>query len=237
MAEERDLIERWRMSRDMAARDRLIATHARICYGVASRWTQNETHIADLAQEGVFGLMWALDKFDPERGNRFGSYARWWIKSAVESKVSDVMLSVDMSARIYRKARGAEPSKGEEDLVPWEARIASRGEVYLDAPVGEGEDTMVDLLADTRPNPEDVSLESDRISAIRAAIEDALTKGMSPREAAVLRRRDLSERPETLEAIAESLGISRERVRQIQNTALSKLRRHMRDFDTSLLRG
>lgn len=234
--EERSLIDRWQVHKDMRARDRIIATHVRICYGVASRWTQNEAHIADLAQEGVFGLIRALDKFDPERGIRFSTYARWWIKTEIEGKVSGVTLSVDLPARVYRKARGAEPRAGEVDVVPWEARIAARGEVPLDAPVGDGQDSMVEMLQDVRPNPEQISLEGDRITTIKQAVEDALINGMTTREAAVLRRRDLAERPETLEVIAASLGISRERVRQIQNTALSKLRRHMRAFDTSLLR-
>ena len=237
--EEAELLLKWRDHRDISARDRIVHTHMRICYGLAARWTQNEAHMNDLAQEGVFGLIHAMDKFDPSRGIRFGTYARWWVKTAIESELSKVVLSVDMPSRVYRRAKGAEPQAGNPDVVPWEARVVARGEVPLDAPMGDsGEDTLMDMLSDHRPNPEDTSIETDRIGSVKRAVEEALTCALTPREAAILRRRDLAERPETLEAIAASMNISRERVRQIQNSGLSKLKKHMisTKFPVHLLR-
>ncbi len=241
--EEHRLIAQWKATRSEESRDALVASHMRICYALAARWTQNEAQVADLAQEGFFGLLKALDKFDPERGKRFGPYAKWWIKTSVEESLGDVLLAVDMPSRVYRRARKAEPPPGAApSAVPsasWEARAAARGEVSLDAPVGDGEDSLVDMLEDGRNSPEDDAIESDRAAAIRKSIESALAGAMSPREAEVLRRRDLAEHPETLEGIAASLGVSRERVRQIQNAALGKLRRWLvhNKFPVHLLRG
>jgi RNA polymerase sigma factor (sigma-70 family) len=224
--EEERLIRAWKENKDEAARDAIISAHMRMCYALAARWTNNETHIEDLAQEGFFGLLHALDKFDPEKGKRFGPYARWWAKTSVEQALSKVMLSVEMPARVYRRARLAEKPEGQED-VPWEARVASNGEIPLDAQMAEGEDTLMDIISDEKPNPEQDTMASSRLRAIKTAIEKALSESMTPREAEVLRRRDLSENPETLEVIAESMGVSRERIRQIQNSALSKLRRRL----------
>ena len=240
VVDEVELVRQWQENRDLVARDRMICSHMRICYAMAARWSQNESHVRDLAQEGVFGLSKALDKFDPERGIRFGSYAKWWVKSSVEAALGGVALSVDVPSRVYRRAKGAEPAQGHEDVVPWEARVAVRGEVALDAPMGDGtgDDSLMDMLADSRPNPEQVSVEEDRVQSIKRALADALEKAMTEREAEVLRRRDLSENPETLEGIAASMGISRERVRQIQVAAMFKLRRHLvnTNFPVGLLR-
>ena len=226
--DESELLTRWRDTGDMEVREKIIRSHMRICYSLASKWTKNESHINDLAQEGVFGLIHAMDKFDPSRNIRFGTYAKWWIKTSIEDKLSKISLSIDMPSRVYRKAKASEPAPGTEDLVPWEARVIARGEIPLDAPMGDnGEDTLIDMISDHQPNPEENSMESNRLNEIKRLIDTALNKAMTPREAEIIRRRSLTDSPETLEVIAESMGISRERVRQIQGNALLKLKRHM----------
>lgn len=234
--EERELVRRWREVGDLAARDRIVATHMRLCYSTAARWASNEEHIKDLAQEGVFGLMQALDRFDPAAGTRFATYARHWIKNSIGQHLNVVSLVVDIAARSYRRARGGGI---EDETLSWESRQASRGEVALDAPVGEdGEGTLVDTLREPRPDPEAAAMDADKAATIKRSLADAMANAMTTREAAVLARRCLAERPETLEQIANDLGVSRERIRQIEDAATRKLRRHLvaTGFPAAILR-
>lgn len=223
--DELSLFHAWRNGKDHRARDRLIVAHMRLCYSVAHNYDSNEEHARDLAQEGVFGLIKALEKYDPEKGTRFGTYARWWVRAEIADRAAIVGTVVDMSSRRYLEARGG---GFENEALSWAARQAARGEVPLDSPVGtDGEATLVDLLPDTRPDPEAVALGANRLDVFRERVDDALSKSMSAREALVLRRRALAEDPETLEAIADDLHVSRERVRQIEVSALTKLRDHL----------
>lgn len=225
--EERDLVARWRRDRDPAARERLIRSHVRLCYSVASRYDNNEEHVRDLAQEGVFGLMRAVEKFNPACGTRFATYARWWVMTSVGQAAARVASVVDMPSRTFLEARGG---GFDNPALAWEARQAARGEVPLDAPVGEdGETTVGDLLRCTAPDPEAAAMQADRAALLRRSIERGMREAMSAREAEVLRRRRLGERGETLDQIARDFGVSRERVRQIEGAAVAKLGRHLRE--------
>ena len=224
-ADEVALVEAWRVNKDFAARDRIIDAHMRLCYAVAARYDNHPDHLRDLAQEGAFGLMTALDKFDPQKGTRFATYARWWVQNSVSDAVAGYALMVDMPSRTYLAARGG---GHDNDELSWTARLAARGELALDAPVGEdGETTLGDSLPCPGPSPEATVSDDDRHAKIKRAVADALERGMSPREAEVLRRRPLAEKQETLEAIANDFGVSRERIRQIEVQSLDKLRRYL----------
>lgn len=234
-AEELELIDRWRRLGDEAARDRVVATHMRICYKVAAMYASNDEHVKDLAQEGVQGLLDAMQRFDPERDTRFGTYATWWVRTHVAQGVSSVALVVDVPSRTYLKARSADGG-GAAD---WVARQAAKGEIALDAPVGDEDGgTMADLVPDRSPDPEAIAIEADREATFRRCIDDALERGMTPREAMVLRMRRLSEVGHTLDEISGLLSVSRERVRQIECTAVEKLRRHLvkQGFTAEMLR-
>lgn len=226
--EELRLIESWQKNQDVKARDKIVASHMRLCYAVAGRWVTNEEHRQDLAQEGVFGLMDALKKYSPDHGTRFGTYARMWIKNSIALKLGLVSLVVDVPSRVYRKAKGRLPLEGEADRATWEARVAVRGEVALDAPLGpDTENTIMDMLTDNAPTPEQTVIENNRMKVIQESVQKALTFGMSPREADVLKRRALSEQPETLEHIASVYNVSRERIRQVEHAAISKLKKYL----------
>ena len=234
--DELEMIDAWRTNQDVAARDRLISTHMRLCFSVASRYDSNEEHIKDLAQDGVFGLMRAIEMFNPLLGTRFATYARWWVMTAVSQSIGKVSTVVDMPPRTFLEARGG---GFEDEQIGWAARQAARGEVPLDAPVGDdGETAVVDLLKDVRPTPEASVIETDRLSMFKRSVADGMLKAMTPREAEVLRRRSLVDTPDTLEQIATDLGVSRERVRQIETSATEKLRKFLvnGNFQKSLLR-
>jgi RNA polymerase sigma-32 factor len=233
--EELELIARWRTSRDESAKDRLICTHMRICYAVAARYDNNEEHIKDLAQEGVFGLMVAIEKFDETRGVRFAAYAKWWVMNEVAKNSSTVATVIDIPPRLYLGARGG---GFDDESIPWEARQAARGGVPLDAPISDdSEATVIETLQDKRPDPEEASLELNRLEVFKTSVDKALATAMNEREAIVLRRRALSETPDTLEEISADLNVSRERVRQIEAAAIGKLRKYLisSGFPRSLL--
>lgn len=235
-AEELSLIRAWQVDGSRRALDEIVSSHMRICFSVAARYTGNESHIKDLAQEGAMGLMTAADKFDPGMGKRFASYARWWVKAAVSKRAAMTTVVVDIPPRVYMKARSPEDK---DDDVGWEARQAARGAFSLDAQVGdEGETTVGSLLKCPKPDPEAVAMDFDREAIFRKAISDGLANAMTPRESEVLRRRTLETPPHTLEQIADDFDLSRERIRQIEVTAAEKLKRWLASnaFPKSLLR-
>lgn len=233
--EERELVLRWRDHRDEAARSRLIAAHMRLCYAMAGRYVRNEEHRRDLAQEGAIGLAAALEGFDVERGVRLATWARRWVDSAIRKDMKRVVVVVDMPSRVYRRAKaGAEDGQGSS----WHAQQAAQGEMALDAPLQTGSmTTPMDILSSNDPGPEQVLGQAQRVGAMHQAVEAALLGAMTAREAGVLRRRDLATLPDTLDDIARDLGVSRERVRQIETAARKKLTKWMLNsgFDRSLL--
>jgi RNA polymerase sigma factor (sigma-70 family) len=147
---ELELVAAWRERGDKSARDLLISSHMKLCYGIASRYEKNESRVDDLAQSGVFGLFKALETYDPAHGTRFSTWARWWVTNEVDRAQRGVSMVVDMPARTYRRSRAADDGSPDE----WDARMAARGEVPLDAPIGSlGEATLLDTLASDAPDP------------------------------------------------------------------------------------
>lgn len=229
-AEEIELVRAWQQDGNVAARDRVIRAHYRLCIAVASRFDRNPDHVRDLAQEGSMGLLEAIDKFDPGVGVRFATYSRWYVHNAISKRMAAVNLVVDMPHRVYRLARKGNAAAALDSSEPgqstWRAIAAASGDVALDAPISsEGEMSVLDTLIEPGPTPERNAVELDRQEQMRRAVQEAFEQGMTSREAEVLRRRSMLDIPHTLDAIAKDLGVSRERVRQIEEQAAGKLRR------------
>ncbi len=217
--EEVEVIEAWQVRKDPKALDRICLSHARLAYSIASRFTQNPDHLEDLAQEGIVGLMKAADKFDPQAGTRFATYSRWWIMTFVSAAAAKVGTVIDMPSRTYLEAKIGK-LKGPDKAA---AQMAAFGAVALDAPIGEeGDLTAMDMLECPRPDPEEISSKTSNEKYYRQTVAKALDV-LKPREREVMMRRRLNDRPETLEAIAQDLGVTRERVRQIEMMAVSKV--------------
>jgi RNA polymerase sigma factor (sigma-70 family) len=218
--EEVAVIEAWQQRKEPKALERLVMSHARLAYAMASRYTNNQDHMEDLAAEGIIGIMKAADKYDPTQGTRFCTYCRWWIMTFISASAAKVATVVDMPSRTYIDAKmGRLGEDGDK------AHMAVFGGIDLDAPINDEADlSAIDLLECPRPNPEQAT--TKKFNEVLYA--EFLVKTMAtlkPREREILQRRRLSDFPETLEEIAESMGITRERVRQIEAKAFGKLRR------------
>jgi len=219
--EEARLIAAWQRDRDEGARDRVVRAYARLCYGVAARYASNPDRVEDLAQEGMFGLLRALDLYDPKRGTRFSTYSRMWIRSFVSNAVARVSTVVDVPSRTFLSIRSGRVEAGMEAAV-----AASAPPVSLDAPAKDGEVELVDRLASPDRNPEEI-MDGITTREFHARLVEASLSALTDRERAIVVRRSLSAVPETLEEIAADLGLTRERIRQIEVGALDKMRRDL----------
>jgi RNA polymerase primary sigma factor len=235
------------VTRGRHAKLALAEANLRLVISVAKRYARRGLDLADLVQEGNLGLLRAIDGFEPERGVRFSTYAVWWIRQAISRALADqgrlVRLPLHLQetqARIARTTRelraalGREPNAAEVAAaagLPSERieEIAAiwREPVSLDQPVGEEEDASLgDMLPDqNEETPEEEVAERQTSAEVREAL-----RSLSERERMVLVLRFglLDGRERTLAEVSKELGVTRERVRQIEGKALRKLRRPAR---------
>ena len=247
---EFELARLWREENDEIALHTLVRSYMRLVVSTAGRFRNYGLPMGDLVQEGNVGLMQAAARFDPLREVRFSTYATWWIRSAMQDYVlrnwSIVRTGTTaaqkslffnlrrLRARIEdvtgsrlgdegRKSIATQLKVNITEVESMETRLGAHDQ-SLNAPLTEtSEDDWQDFLPDERPNPEDVAI-GMRDGATRSRwLAEALGE-LSPREQIIIRQRRLTDEGATLEELGRELGVSKERVRQLESRALSKLR-------------
>jgi RNA polymerase sigma-32 factor len=249
--EERDLALR-SAAGDPAAAERLVESHLRVVVKIARSYGRFGLPVNELIQEGTVGLIQAVRKFNPDGGARLGTYAMWWIRAAIQDYVvrSWSLVRVGKTAahkalffalkKVAAEQRTNSAALDEDALSALATRfelpqaevsgLARRIACFdrsLDVPLrdGDGEDAEapIDRLPAEQPNPEEI-VEERSIGRLWTGLIDKALAMLPAREAAIIRQRHMSDVAPTFEAIGRELGISKDRVRQLEKRALARLR-------------
>lgn len=250
---ELDLAHAWYDRHDVKALHQIIRAYSRLVVSAAVRFRHYGLPIGDLIQEGNLGLMQAAARFEPDRNVRFSTYAKWWIRSSIQDYIlrnwsivrtgttsAQKQLFFNLRrlraqlANISTEGMNSEDRKkiaenlnvSIKDVEDMENRLAAH-DLSLSNPISEdGTEEWVDSLQDLRPNPENSTLDSFDGNVRKYWINSAL-ENLTFREQQIILSRHLTESPMTLEAIGITMGISKERVRQLEARALRKMRFYM----------
>jgi RNA polymerase sigma-32 factor len=253
--EEYMLAKRWREHGDHEAAHKLVNSHLRLVARIATSYRGYGLPISELISEGNVGLMQAVKRFEPDKGFRLATYAMWWIKAAIQEYILRSWSMVKMGTTAnqkklffnLRKAKSKISVLDEGDMRPDQVKIIARrlgvtqtdviymnrrlgGDASLNAPIredgnsGEWQDRLVDEYADQ----ETTLAASEEFDNRRKALASALC-ALNDRERRIFEARRLAEEPITLKELADELGVSRERVRQIGVCAFEKVQKSVKN--------
>ncbi len=253
LEEERALARRWRDKRDPEAARLLVGAHLRYVVKVARGFSGYGLPLNDLISEGNVGLMQALDRFDPDRGPRFVTYATWWVRAAIQDYVLRTYLPVravttaDRKKLFFnlRRLKAQRRTRDGEGLSPEsvqaiadELKVSTADVEDMNAYLEGGEHSLnatlnpdsgeewQDFLVDEVESPEILVVAADQLATRRRMMKHALDT-LNDRERNILCARRLTDSPPTLEDLAQKFGVSRERIRQIEVRAYEKLQAAM----------
>jgi RNA polymerase sigma-32 factor len=249
--EEHALAVRWAKERDVEAARRLVLSNLRLVVKIAMEYRRAWANTLDLIQEGNLGLLQAVQRFDPYAGTKLASYATYWIRAYILKYLMDNIRLVRLGStraerklffRLNREKRelerlGFRPEPrliaerldvDESDVVAMEQRL-SGGEVSLDAPVGDDGDgaSYGDFVAAPTASAETVVSDENLRETFLSHVRSFATQ-LGPREQRILEARILAEEPLTLQQLGDEMGVTRERVRQLEKQLVDELREYLK---------
>jgi len=248
--QEHDLAVRHMQDGDMDAAHHLVCANLRFVVKVANEYRGYGLRLLDLVQEGNVGLMMAVKKFDPSRGTRLITYAVWWIRAYIQNyimrswslvKIGTTQMQKKLFFKLAQTRNALLNQTGSEDIediareldvnqeivVEMSQRMGRR-DASLDVELTEGEGyTLLHTLPDKTDNQETLLL-ADEERRLNTERTQAALSILNQRERNIIKQRILADPPSTLQDIAEQYGVSRERIRQIEQNALQKLRKAMK---------
>jgi len=256
--QEYRLAKRWREHGDRDAADQLVTSHLRLAAKVAMGYRGYGLPVSEIISEGNVGLMQALNRFEPEKGFRFATYAIWWIRASIQDYIlrswSLVKIGTTVNQkRLFFKLRSAKnkiaafesgdlhPDQvaliakdldvADQDVVDMNRRLG--GDKSINAPLHENGQTgeWQDYLVDQSPSPEAIVVEQDEKDHRHKALTAAIDV-LDDRERRIFEARHLADEPLTLEDLAAQFNLSRERIRQIEARAFEKVRKAARNLAT-----
>jgi RNA polymerase sigma-32 factor len=254
--QEYELAKRWRERGDRDAANQLVTSHLRLSVKIAMGYRGYGLPISEIISEGNIGLMQALNRFEPEKGFRFATYAIWWIRACIQDYVlrSWSLVKIGTTAnqkKLFFKLRSAKSKIAafgssdlrsdqvaliaksldvtDQDVVDMNRRLG--GDRSIDAPRREDGETgeWQDRLVDQSPSPEAIVVEQDEKQHRREALMAAI-EALDDRERRIFEARHLADDPPTLEILAAQFNVSSERIRQIEAYAFDKVRKATRNF-------
>ncbi|MCG3173760.1 MAG: RNA polymerase sigma factor RpoH [Myxococcota bacterium] len=253
--EEYELARRYRDKGDQKAAQKLVSANLRLVVRVAHKYAYYGIRLADLIQEGNMGLMKAVERFDPDKGFRFITYASWWIRVYIQNYILANVKAVRLGSKeAHRKlffgsretresvtfgAHGDGPSiemSMDAGVLP-EAEKSGLANINLKSPDisldatfdDEGRTSRLDRLESNTPDVEGHMVQSEEMGRLQGALREAL-KVLGERERFIVEQRLLSDEPMTLQQIGDRFGISRERARQLEKRTKDQLARQLSDF-------
>jgi RNA polymerase sigma-32 factor len=260
--EEREYAMRFAETQDKEAAKMLIQSHLRLVAKMAMKFKNYGLPVVELVSEGNIGLIQALKKFDPRKGFRFSTYAMWWIKAYIQEYIlrSWSLVKIGTTAaqkklffnlhKIKKKLQSAgapdsslsqkhieiiahDLNVSKKEVIDMDSRL-SQGDTSLNNLVGEDDDAreMVDLMADNQESQEDLSIKNQEKSRQEALFKMAFST-LNDREKDILIKRQMSEISSTLEDLSKIYNISRERIRQIEENSINKIKKEIAKLQQS----
>ena len=250
---ELNLANKWKNKKDENALHELIQAHMRLVVSYAVKYKNYGLSLNDLIQEGNIGLMKAAQKFEPDKGFRFSTYASWWIRASIQdfllkhwsivriattSKQKSLFFSL---RRLKQKINGNENGNidfNTAENIASDLNISTSAVVNMDSRITQndsslnkkisedGEDEFLSLLEDENARPDNIVFAKDEIDHKKTMVNSAIDS-LDERETQIINERHLSEDPKTLEYLGKKLKISKERVRQIEKNAMNKMKSYI----------
>jgi RNA polymerase sigma-32 factor len=252
--QEYELAKRWREFGDRNAANQLVTSHLRLAAKIAMGYRGYGLPVSEIIAEGNIGLMQALNRFEPEKGFRFATYAMWWIRACIQDYIlrSWSLVKIGTTAnqkKLFFKLRSAKSKIAAlecgdlhpdqvaliatdldvptQDVIDMNRRLG--GDKSTNAPIHDGGEAgeWQDHLVDPSPSPESIIVEEDEKEHRRKALIAAIDV-LNDRERRIFEARHLADEPLTLEDLASEFGVSRERIRQVEAHAFEKVRKATR---------